>query len=184
MSRLEQNREPEWTELSSASPPPLAQVYARARRRRIGRLAQGAVGALAVAAAALLALQPGEGRDRGMGHLPLVELEAVAEGPQGSARPLSGGGSVGPSERVVFFARSSGPGEALLREHGPAGAVVVWPAAGSWALAAGEQAPGGEQPLSWRPDGGPGAYRYELRVCPEPGSTDCATSWLELVWAP
>jgi hypothetical protein len=177
--------EPDWSELASAPPPPLARVYARARRRRLAQGAAGVIGAMAVAAGVLLGLQPGEGgRDRGVGRLPLVSLEAVAEGPQGGARPLPDGGSVGAAERVVFFVRSSAPGEALLREHGPAGTAVVWPAEGGWALPAGEHAPGGDQPLSWRPDGGAGKYRYELRVCPEPGARDCATSWLELVWTP
>ena len=162
--------------LRDAPPPPLAEVRLRVVRRRNRRRGLR-IAAVAAMAALLLVVRPGV-RDRGVGELPLVALDAVAEGPAG-VRPLGDGALVGPDERVVFFVRSSLDGTATLRELDGSAPVSVLP---PWAIDSGESAIGGGTPMSWRPDRTVDRVRYELSVCAAPDR--CSTDALDLRWAP
>ncbi|MEZ4241095.1 MAG: hypothetical protein R3F59_34040 [Myxococcota bacterium] len=165
--------------LSTAPPPPVDRVRRRVSRRRTRRRVLGASLVAALAVGVGLVAAPGV-RDRGVGDAPLVALSAVAQGPDG-ARPLADGAVVRPEERVVFFVRSSAAGDATLRE----GDAPLYPdPGGTWALAAGESAPGGASPLAWRPDAPlAGPVRYRAEVCAEPGRR-CGRATMTLRWAP
>lgn len=177
--------EPSFAPLREAPPPPIDRVYARVRRRRLAKAAAGSLASVAVAAAVLLALVPASTRDRGLSGAPLVGIDAVALREGYALRPLADGATVSREERVVFMVRTSEAGTATLTEHGLAGEVVVWPSSGMWQVDGGEQTPGGSSPLSWRPDGGPGQYRYEASVCSAPDAQGaCGHASLHLVWAP
>lgn len=163
-----------WRNLREAAPPPIDRVRRRVRRR-VARRALFRVAAL-VCVVATVGVGVVGGRDRGgAGTVPLVAIDAVAEGASGP-RGLADGAEVGPDERVVFFVRSSIDGVAEVRE-GPDTVVLSWP------IAAGDNAVGGATPLSWRPDGPLGVQRYEVTVCPTEGATTgCASDGLTLRW--
>lgn len=179
--------EPSLESLRQATPPPIDRVYARIRKRRTVRMIAASATSVLTAALLLVMFTPSAPglRDRGMSRAPHVAIEAVAEGGARAPRPLREGGVIAPDERVLFIVRSSLPGEAVLTEHDASGPSVVWPASGSWRIE-GEAIPGGNTPLSWRPDRGPGRYRYEATVCPGDSAVlgECGHAELELLWAP
>ena len=165
-------------------------ILTRVRRRERDRLVAwvgGSLGLAAVAAIALVLGLPREGvRDRGADADLVVHLEAAADGPDG-LRPLAGGAVVHPGERVIFRARTSGPGWLLISEIGPAGSEApVFPTDGHpVAVQAGTAIPGGDQPLSWRPDDGTGPRTYAVRLCPSASiGRECASDVLSLSWEP
>lgn len=165
-----------FSSLRDAPPPPVAEVHRRVVRRR-NRRRGFRIAAVACVAALVFVVRPGV-RDRGVGELPLVALDAVAEGPTG-VRPLADSAVVGPDERVVFFVRTSIGGTATLRERdGSAAVSVLQP----WDVGAGESAVGGGTPMAWRPDRAVDRVRYELSVCAAPDR--CSTDTLDLRWAP
>ncbi|MCA9491559.1 MAG: hypothetical protein KC621_16620 [Myxococcales bacterium] len=172
--------------LREVAAPPLPSVHARVRQRAARRRWLAGAGTLtAIAAGALLVVNANAPttRDRGLGAAPLVRLEAVAEGSD-SPRQLTGGGTVGPEERVVFLARTDRHAWAVLREQDR----VVWPSGGAWEIE-GESVVGGDTPLSWRPDDRTGPLRYELTACVSPealasGGPGCTTTSLTLRWSP
>lgn|GEM_PF-5600569 len=132
---------------------------------------------LALAATALLMVVPDTPttRDKGLGApeaAPPAFLQAAAEQPNGSLRPLADGARVATDEWVVFQARGT-PHHAWLLEDGrplPLSAHQL----------------SSHTPTAFRPDGAPtGARRYTLVVCPPgqtPGGPACTEDALVLVW--
>jgi hypothetical protein len=164
--------------------PTLDRVKARARSHRSSRRA-AVVAAAALAAAVLLFVAVPDGsttRNKGTGPLPdgALELSAFAEGPRGEARPLAPGDPVGPDERVVFRARVAHPGHLSLEERDGAHHT---PLMEPTEVSVGDHGPGGDQPLSWRPDRPVSEATYVAELCPDgaaPGSPSCATSTYRL----
>jgi len=126
------------------------------------------LGGLAVAAAAVVAVavsvggEADEGRWKGTGGEASLRLEVVAEHP-GGLRSLGDDGAVRSDERVLFTVHADRPGHLALYE-----AIDD-----RWALvtdfgevAAGRHVPGGERPLSWRPDRVGDQARYRAIWCP------------------
>ncbi len=107
---------------------------------------------------------------------PVVQIHAVAEGPDGR-RALPAGAKILPDERVVFAIESSDRGSVTLTEHGPGGTVAVWPTTGEW-MVKGKSWVGGDKPLSWRPATS-GQHTYRARWCE---ADHCVDAGLELVW--
>ena len=145
--------------------------------RRANRWIWGAAGLLAASALAWLAMPVDEVRSRGAGALPAgsVVLNAVAEGPEG-LRPISDG-RVAADERVVFWVTARVPGAIVITEDGSG---AVFPTSGTWQVDAGEHAPGGQQPLTWRPDDNGGNHAYLVELCDANGA--CAADTLNLAW--
>lgn len=169
--------------------PTLAQVRARARRRR-WRPPVAAAG-IALAATALFALSTPDptGRNKGVAALPdgAVRLEAVAEGPDG-LRALDGpDATVAPDERVIFRVHAAHPGRVWLREGTDADAPLVLAPV---TVAPGAHSPGGTRPQSWRPDTRRERATYQAVLCPPGAGSDgpdvpagCAVATLPLRWA-
>lgn len=161
--------------------PTLAEVRAASGRRR---RSPALWGGLALAAAALLAVQLGgddmrnRGVPDGVGH---VSLRAVAEGPDGR-RALADGDAVRGDERVLFRAVVDGSGHVVLTQDGAA----IHPISGRAEVQGGPWVPRDGGPLSWRPDDGRSRGEYRVWLCPEPsGSLDgCRSDGLVLHWTP
>lgn len=136
---------------------------------------------VAVAAVLLLVplLRPDPYRNKGEGVVTArVTLEAVAEGPTGN-RPLSAGALVRPDERVVFFVTATEPGVLRLTE----GTTDLLGAA--WRVDAGRHAPGGDPPLSYRPDTPIDGATYGVEWCPDSaafGTSACVSDGMALQW--
>ena len=134
---------------------------------------------LAAAAVAVFAVSlPDDFRNKGLGSGPIstVQLNAVAEGPDG-IRPLADGATVRAGEWVVFQADASVAGTLTLSE----GSTPLGP---SWAVdSPGAHFFGGITPLAYRPDEGEpsGPRRYVVELCSD--ETGCVSADLTLSWA-
>ena len=184
------------------SPPSAEQVLARLAAQRAPSpraWPAAAAGGLGLAAAFLLAwlpLAPDEPtqRDRGVAGAPTLRIQAAAEDPRGALRTVESGGSVAADERVLFRVGTSHAGHLVLRA--PDTGEQLMPLDSGWlAVEAGEHRPGGDQPLSWRPDARPDPGGSETPVvatwCPEPPagpdapvSPGCLTTVFQLWWTP
>ncbi len=141
-----------------------------------------AIGALLAAAVLIWVLlpTPETQRPRGAGVDAQVALSAVAEGPRGR-RALAAGSSVAADERVVFFISTSSSGTLEIIEVSGEGSSVLHPSLAAWRVEAGEHVPGGDEPLSYRPDTPLTEAIYRARLCRQPD--DCGVSEFPLRWA-
>lgn len=163
--------------------PPAAAVLLAARRRS-GQRRRLAMGSMAMAALALVAVAipssswVAEQRARGLAVVEgSVQLQALAEGPSGR-RVLADGASVRPSEQVVFQALTDAEGTLTLSE----GTRALYPVTGAWSVAAGAHFPGGASPLAYRPDEGSGARVYTVVWCSAAVPSECAEDSMILLW--
>jgi hypothetical protein len=137
-------------------------------------------GALAAAAAALLAilpaLVPDDGsRTRGGTGGEQVLLEAVVDG---TARPLGPGSRVQQDEAVVFRTTTPGPGTVRVFDQRTEAVILGWETEG------GIEWLGGVGPVAWRPDEATvGRRRYVVEWCPRGGGA-CQHDKLLLSWRP
>lgn len=174
-----------WTDALAQLPTP-ARPKRRAAHPRVAVWSAGLLAAalalLAIGAPRLLS-STNTTRDRavmGTQATAVVQLAAAAEGPTG-LRPLQDGARVGPDEWVVFRTNTDTTGTLTLTERTPAGTQRIYPTAGhAWTVEAGAHLPGGDAPISWRPDQGGGARTYTVELCPARG--DCVQDQLTLHW--
>jgi len=158
-------------------------AMARQRRRSGRRIWMAAAAALMLCgggAVLALALQSDDGRWKGGGSEVSIELGYMVEGALG----LDGvrGGPVDADEQVVFVVTVSEPGYLCLEERTADGWNTVFPLRGdSWSVPPGEHWPGGQQPLAFHTDLGPGDREYRVLydktspVCGSPAAAGSAT---------
>lgn len=172
-----------------------ADVLAHAEtQRKVIPSRRGVVGAIAAAAALVMFVGLPQGDDTGRfkgGNTSTpgsVHLEAVAEG--AAVTDLGDGDHVPASAAVVFRAVTDSSGFLYLVQHQDGATTHLMPADGhTWSVQAGSHLVGGESPMAWRPDDGPGLYDYEIWFCkgalrdvPDTAPPGCVVDSLTLTW--
>lgn len=158
--------------------PTLDEVRTRsAQRRRRRTLVRGAAAGGALAAAVLLTLGflPGTTgmQTRGAEVLPHLEARAAVVG-QAGTRALEGEASL--ADQLVFRIIVDQPGTLSIVElrNGAVQPVL------EQTIPAGTFVPGGDPPLGWRTEAGPGPARYVVEHCIDEGR--CSRRDLEVRW--
>jgi hypothetical protein len=158
-----------------------ARAAARQRRRRVPavwRIAAALVVAGVGVSIAYLAIRTpadelGSGRWRGdesAGEVLGLSYVIEGEGDLGAetARP------VGPSERIIFTVHTDRHAFLCLDEQGDGAWQRIYPGAEEgWRVSAGRHWPGGDEPLSFGTEHGPGTRAY--RVLADPEYADCSS---------
>ena len=156
-------------------------------RRVGGGLALAAGITLAILAVGPQTQAPADLTPRGEGMAPAdVQLLYAVEGQE--VRRGDGRG-VRADERVVFQARSGGPGYLCMHEQSPDGswALIQPPPGQAWRATEGVNVVMNEgEAQAWRPDNTAGVHRYRLDF--DPDNADCsaptASDQIEVDWLP